>query len=241
MEIEGCALPDDRRYDVENDVWLAVDAADGAATLGLTLPLASFAGRFESVTYRPPVDRVEAGRSVATVESRRYTGPVRLPVAATVVATNPAIVAAPKLLNNAPYDAGWVVRLRLLADLPGSPVLMTSAEAAPIYAERIRTKRIRCYPAVPDAELFEIGAECQAILVRLNEEIARRAPEEVVLLVTDDPTSPIEMVRWSDTHGHPVLATRVEDGLYHFLIRRATDPTPRRRSVHPATASRSAA
>jgi hypothetical protein len=94
---------------------------------------------------------------------------------------------------------------------------------------KIREMRIHCLPAAPDVEMFEIGAECQAILVRLDEEIAQRAVDDVVHLVTDDPTSPIEMVRWSDRTGYPVLHQWAEANLRHFLVRRIAKPVPRRR------------
>jgi len=66
---------------------------------------------------------------------------------------------------------------------------------------------------------------------KLNEELAARAPGDAILLVTDDPTSPIEMVRWSDQTGHPVLAHRKEGTLHHFLVRKEADPKPRRRPL----------
>ena len=36
--------------------------------------------------------------------------------------------------------------------------------------------------------------------------------------MTDDPTSPIEMVRWTDQTGHAVLAHRREGDLHQFLV-----------------------
>jgi TusA-related sulfurtransferase len=52
---------------------------------------------------------------------------------------------------------------------------------------------------------------------------------EVVLLVVDDPTAPIEMTRWSDRTGYPILEARRADGLLHFLVRKVADPRPRGR------------
>ena len=229
MDVDGCPIPSDRWYDPETDVWLKVDPDGTSALLGLTAPLAAFAGRFLSVGFRPPAGIEARGRSVATVESTRYTGAVRLPVSARVVAENPQVVAEPRLLNNSPYDQGWVVRVRLSDPEEPARVLHDGEAARRAYQPRIRELKIRCYPAIPDSELYEIGVECSAILAQLDDEIARRAPEEVVLLVTDDATAPIEMVRWSDRTGHTVLHHRVEGNLHHFLVRRERAPTPRRR------------
>jgi glycine cleavage system H protein len=228
LNVDGCDLPDDRSYDFENDVWLRLEGDGPVATLGLTSLLASFAGRFTTVTFRPLEGSVAAGRSVATVESLRYTGAVRLPLPATILVRNREVERRPRLLNDRPYDEGWIVRVQL-ADPAEVPRRLESASAVEARVrERIAERRIRCYPASPDAELYEVGVECSAVLVRLDEEVARRQPGEVVLLVTDDPTSPIEMVRWSDRSGHSVIAHRREETFHHFLIRREADPRPRR-------------
>jgi len=229
MELGGCSLPEDRLYDLENDVWWAPESEGGVARVGVLSTLSAFAGPFRSFAFRPVEGAVGRGRSVATVESYRYTGAVRMPVDVVLVERNEELVHRPRLLNDAPYADGWVVRVR--AARPEDPVqLLESAGAiARRLEERIRTQRIRCWPVTPDLELYEIGIECSAVLTKLNEELAARPPGESILLVTDDPTSPIEMVRWSDQTGHPVLAHRAEGTLHQFLVRKEAAPKPRRR------------
>ncbi len=226
MDIEGCLLPDDRLYDLDAGVWVKSDG-EGPATLGIMASFAAFIGRVQAVTYRPLEATVARGRSVAMLESLRFTGPVRSPVNGTVTDQNPALRSTPKLINNSPYERGWIVRIRLREPNPVPPGLEAAETIADRLREQIQSQRIRCFPAVPDGELIEIGAECAAILARLDEELAPRAPGDVLLLVTDDPTSPIEMVRWSDRTGNEVLHHRVEGALHQFLIRRANEPRGR--------------
>jgi glycine cleavage system H protein len=230
VDVEGCPLPDDRRYDLENDVWAQEEPGTGTLRLGLMAPIVSFAGKFTGVTFREVAGPQSKGRSVATVESVRFTGAVRLPVDAEVVSRNDALVRRPKLLNDAPYGEGWVVQVRP-ADPGAVRSLPSSSAVAERVREKVRTMRIHCLPAAPDVEMFEIGAECQAILVRLDEELLQRSIEDVVHLVTDDPTAPIEMVRWSDRSGYPVLHQWAECDLRHFLVRKVADPKPRRRRI----------
>jgi glycine cleavage system H protein len=229
MDVDGCPLPEDRLYDLEQDVWWAADPDARSARVGVIASLAAFAGPFQTVTFRPIEGAIARGRSVATVESVRFTGAVRLPVDAVLLERNEAIVRRPRLLNDAPYADGWVARVR--PERPDDPSrhLETAAAVAPRLAERIRAQRIRCWPATPDVELYEIGLECSAVLTKLNEELAARPAGSAVLLVTDDPTSPIEMVRWSDQSGHALLAHRWEADLHHFLVRKEEHPVPRRR------------
>ncbi|MCI4321698.1 MAG: hypothetical protein L3K18_06280 [Thermoplasmata archaeon] len=230
MDVEGCPLPEDRRYDLENDVWVAESPGTDRLTVGMMAPLASFAGKFIALTFRDLSGPQPRGRSVATAESVRFTGAVRLPVAGTVHERNDAVRSRPKLLNDFPYSDGWVVRV-VPSDRDEFTALPTADQVAAEVRRKVREMRIHCLPAAPDVEMFEIGAECQAILVRLDEEIGGRAVGDVVHLVTDDPTAAIEMVRWSDRSGYPVLHQWVEDHLSHFLVRKIADPRPRRRVV----------
>jgi len=229
MEVAGCPLPEDRLYDLENDVWWAPDAEGGTARVGMLGALAAFAGPFRAVTFRPVDGTIGRGRSVATVESVRYTGAVRLPVEADLLERNEAIVRRPRLLNDAPYQDGWVVRVRAVRPADPEERLETAGAIAARLEERIRLQRIRCWPATPELELYEIGLECSAVLTKLNEELAGLPPETAILLVTDDPTSPIEMIRWSDQTGHDLLAHRREANLHQFLVRKVEHPIPRRR------------
>jgi glycine cleavage system H protein len=230
VEIGGCPVPEDRLYDLDQDVWLRRDEGGETATVGLLGPLAWFAGPFVHVAFRDVSGPVARGRSVATVESVRYTGAVRLPVEAQIVDRNLSIVDRPRLLNDTPYDEGWVVRIRPTTALGASvPGLGTAAEIAGPLRARIAAQRIRCWPQTPDVQIYEIGIECSAVLTMLNDELRDRPPGTAVLLVTDDPTSPIEMERWADQTGHALLARRTEGTLHHFLVRKEANPVPRRR------------
>jgi len=233
--VAGCELPEDRLYDLEDSTWVTRDPNSGLWTLGVMASLLAFAGRVQSFTFRPDDSDLAQGRSVATIESVRFTGPIRLPVDGTVVERNRELLDRPRLLHDSPYDRGWVVRFRPRAPEPLPAHLESAAAIADRLARRIAELRIRCFPALPDFELIEVGTECSATLARLDEELAPRAPGAVVLLVTDDPTSPIELVRWSDGTGHRLLAHRQEGNLHQFLIRKEAGATPRRRSPGTGT------
>jgi glycine cleavage system H protein len=229
MEVDGCPFPDDCRYVVEEGVWLKEGPTGGEWTLGLVAPMVAFVGRILAVRYRSLPAGVTAGQSLATLESVRATGAIRLPVDGTITGRNDELADRPQLVNKAPYENGWIVRFR--PTVPGALRAFPDGTGARAQlASFIRERHAHCYVAFPDAEMIEIGSECSAILARLDEELARRAPDDVVLLVSDDPTSPIEMVRWSDRTGQTVLEHRAEGGLHRFLVRKELHPTPRRRS-----------
>jgi glycine cleavage system H lipoate-binding protein/TusA-related sulfurtransferase len=226
MDVEGCALPEDRLYDLEQDVWFLWDDDRRSARVGVLASLAAFAGRVHNVEFRPVAGPIDRGRSLGLIESVRYTGAVRTPVKAIVLERNEALRARPKLVNDSPYERGWFCRVAPVEpDLVGT-ALRPASEVQEELAAKVRLMRIRCFPAAPDVELYEIGAECQAILARVDETLRERPPDDVLLLVTDDPTSPIEMTRWSQRTGHQVLHHRVEGNLHQFLIRKEGRPHP---------------
>ncbi len=230
MDVEGCPLPEGLLYDLEHEVWWKEEPG-GTALVGVVATLGAFAGPFREFQYRPVDGIVGAGRSVATIVSVRFTGAVRVPVDVSVVERNPELPGHPRLLNDAPYTDGWVVRVRPVRPGDRGDRLEGADAVRERVREQIRARRIRCWPRTPEVEMVEIGLECSAVLAKLDEEIARRTPGDAVLLVTDDPTSPIEMVRWTDRTGHAVLAERREGELRQFLVQKLADPRPRRRGA----------
>jgi glycine cleavage system H protein len=227
MDVLGCPLPDDCWVDIEEDIWARAEPDGMTYAAGVLASQAAFAGRYTSVRFRELEGVIERGRSLATLESIRSTAPFRIPVTARVVARNAALSNRPKLLNDSPYDEGWVVRF-VPSDPEEIPRRLGRPETVRATLEhQINERHIHCYPAAPDLEMYEIGSECSATLAKLDEELTHRAPQDVVLLITDDPTSPIELIRWSDRTGHTLLHHRVEGNLHQFLIRKEAAPVPR--------------
>lgn len=230
MELSGCPFPDDARYDAQNDVWLRPDGDSSRVRLGITAALSSFVGRVLSLRPRSIPGGVPAGVSLATLETARFTGPLRTPIAARSWRANPEVVRRPRLLNDAPYGEGWAVELGGVqrAELERLPQGEAAREA---LRARLAELRVRCEGPVPDVEVIELGSECSAVLARLDSELALRAPGEVVRLISDDPTSPIEMERWSDRTGHALLGHYSEGSIHRFVVRREAHPQPKVRSA----------
>jgi glycine cleavage system H protein len=72
---------------------------------------------------------VKKGRSLATVESGKWVGPVKSPLNGTVVEANAQVEADPGLLNKSPYKEGWIVRLKP-SDGPGDLAALVQGQAA---------------------------------------------------------------------------------------------------------------
>ncbi|MCS4540675.1 MAG: hypothetical protein HYU03_08305, partial [Thaumarchaeota archaeon] len=98
--------------------------------------------------------------------------------------------------------------------------LKTVGVAAARLGEALIELRVRCFEEFPDHEMHEIGTECAAVLVKLDELIEREPSGTVVHIVSDDPTAGIEMVRWSERTGNALVDERREGELEHFVIKK---------------------
>ena len=189
-------------------------------TIGVTSLLSAIAGKFMLVRIRPVGTRVDRGNSLGTLESLKFVGPIPSPFSGIVSTVNGDVVKQPKLLNDAPYAEGWIVKLKPLSFQAESVFLSRAVDATGAFKKKIAEFHARCFKAFPDHEMYEIGTECSAVLVRLNELLATVSVGDVVHLVTDDPTSYVEMVRWKDQTSHELVDWRQEGNLFHFIVRK---------------------
>ncbi|BAU49543.1 glycine cleavage system protein H [Sulfurifustis variabilis] len=109
--VRGCNIPEELHYNIDNNVW-ARREADGNVSVGLTSYACSLAGEIVSYTPKKAGKAIEKDKSCATVESGKWVGPVKAPVAGEVVAINDAVTAKPGTINRDPYGEGWIVRLK---------------------------------------------------------------------------------------------------------------------------------
>ena len=102
--------PEDLRYHREHD-WARVEGDE--ATLGITWYAQDALG--EIVHYEPPEEgsAVTKDESYGEVESVKAVSDLISPLSGEVVAVNEALVDAPETINEDPYGAGWLIRIRL--------------------------------------------------------------------------------------------------------------------------------
>ncbi|MGH8671802.1 MAG: glycine cleavage system protein H [Burkholderiales bacterium] len=126
--VRGCNFPDDLFYNVDNNCW-ARRETDGTITVGLTAFACALAGEIVSYTPKKVGKEVEQNKSVCTVESGKWVGPVKAPVSGEVVAINEAVSANPGAINADPYVAGWLVKMKPADWDADAGALLTGAAA----------------------------------------------------------------------------------------------------------------
>ena len=219
MEIEHCVFPDDILYDLDNLVWARKEAGN-VLVIGITSILSAIAGRISAIQLKDVNTSIRRGKNLGTIESGRYFGAVRAPVAGKIVAVNHKLFSNPKLANDSPYGKGWFIALSPTSDIDIINVMKSLPRDSEEIRALIRTLRVKCYSAFPDFEMFEIGIECAATLSKLDDLISGIKSGQIVHLVSDDPTADIEMTRWSEQTGQKLIETRKEENLLHFLVQK---------------------
>ncbi len=104
-------IPADLRY-AKSHEWLRPEA-DGTATIGITDYAQSSLGDITFVQLPKVGTTLKAGETFGVVESVKAASDLYLPVAGTVLAINSALDGAPETVNSAPYDGGWMLKLKL--------------------------------------------------------------------------------------------------------------------------------
>jgi len=116
--------PDNFRYTKEHE-WVLADG--DTATVGITDHAQQELGDIVYVDLPKVGTRVDAGKSLGSVESVKAVSDIYSPVSGEIVEINESLADAPEQLNTDPHGRAWLVKIRL-----GSPEeishLMTAAD-----------------------------------------------------------------------------------------------------------------
>jgi glycine cleavage system H protein len=143
--VNNCLIPEELHYLVERHVWVRWEG-EGPLIVGITDVGRHLAGTIVAVTPKKPGRAVPRGASVATIESSKWVGPVPAPVSGEVVEVNEALRKNPTLINQDPYGAGWVVKLRPSRWEEERGDFVTGPEGITAYRAFLEREGIRCGP-----------------------------------------------------------------------------------------------
>jgi len=120
-------VPSELRY-AKSHEWLK-PAGDGTALIGITDYAQSSLGDITFVQLPKVGAALKAGETFGVVESVKAASDLYAPVAGTVLEINSALDAAPEVLNQDPYIAGWMLKIKL-ADPASAATLLDAAAYA---------------------------------------------------------------------------------------------------------------
>jgi len=104
--------PADRRYTKEHE-WVRADGDIG--TVGITDYAQDQLGDIVYVDLPSPGTQLKQFDKLGEIESVKAVSDLYSPVSGELMEVNPEIMDRPEVVNQAPYDEGWLVRVRLAA------------------------------------------------------------------------------------------------------------------------------
>jgi len=103
--------PDDLKYTSEHEWVRTPGEAEGSVRIGITDYAQEALGDIVYVSLPEVGESVEAGSACGELESTKSVSDIYAPLTGEVVARNDALDATPELVNNDPYDGGWLFEL----------------------------------------------------------------------------------------------------------------------------------
>ncbi|MFD9354873.1 glycine cleavage system protein GcvH [Streptomyces sp. NPDC060031] len=103
--------PQQLRYSKEHE-WLS-DAEGGVSTVGITEFAANALGDVVYAQLPEVGDTVTAGETCGELESTKSVSDLYSPVTGEVVEANQDVVDDPSLVNSAPFEGGWLFKVRV--------------------------------------------------------------------------------------------------------------------------------
>ena len=100
--------PEDLKYTTEHEWVRTPGEAAGSVRVGITDFAQEALGDIVYVSLPQVGDQLTAGETCGELESTKSVSDIYAPITGEVVATNPGLDSTPELVNNDPYEAGWL-------------------------------------------------------------------------------------------------------------------------------------
>ena len=127
--------PEDLHYTKDHE-WLRLSGSTG--TIGITEFASEALGDVVFVELPEVGEHVTSGKPFGSVESVKSVNELFAPVTGEVSEVNDALTDAPELVNNSPFEDGWMIRVKL-EDRTEVDALLTASEYEDFVAEQKAT------------------------------------------------------------------------------------------------------
>ncbi len=112
--------PNDLQYTKEHE-WVQING-DGV-TFGITDFAQDALGDIVFISLPKVGDEISAGDTCGEVESTKSVSDIFAPVSGIVTEVNSALTANPEVVNADPYQAGWMVKVKVSSQLEAADFL----------------------------------------------------------------------------------------------------------------------
>lgn len=124
-------VPSNLKY-TESHEWLRTEA-DGTITVGITEHAQAELGDLVYVELPEAGRKVDANEACCVVESTKAASDVYAPISGEIVTGNDALGDAPQLVNEQPFEGGWLFRIK-----PANPADLDALLSADDYQQALK-------------------------------------------------------------------------------------------------------
>ena len=108
------SFPEELRYTKDHE-WIRVEG--DSATIGITQFAQKELGDIVFVEVETVGETIDAGDLFGTIEAVKTVSDLLMPVTGKIIEFNEQLESYPELVNDDPYEAGWIIKVELKEDL----------------------------------------------------------------------------------------------------------------------------
>ncbi|PZX59242.1 glycine cleavage system H protein [Algoriphagus ratkowskyi] len=121
-------FPQELKYTKDHE-WVKIDG--DVATIGITEFAAGELGDIVYVEVETTGETLDTNEVFGSVEAVKTVSDLFMPLNGEILEVNPDLEDSPELVNESPYEKGWMIKVKITGDLPSD---LLSAEE---YAELV--------------------------------------------------------------------------------------------------------
>lgn len=121
-------FPQELKYTKDHE-WVRIEG--DVATIGITEFAQRELGDIVYVEVETVGESIAAGEVFGTVEAVKTVSDLFMPLEGEIIEFNEELESSPELVNESPYESGWMIKVKITGDLPTD--LLSSEE----YSELI--------------------------------------------------------------------------------------------------------
>ncbi|MEM2114986.1 MAG: sulfurtransferase TusA family protein, partial [Candidatus Caldarchaeum sp.] len=142
-----------------------------------------------------------------------------MPVSGVIVSVNEKVLDNIDLLNEDPYEEGWLANIRVEEPLTKA---VDSSAAAEKFAAINAERGVACLETLADYRFTVFGETCENILTQVGDFISRYLKVgESLHVITTDPATEVDMIAYAERTGHKLLEIKKIGKLLHVIYMRA--------------------
>jgi glycine cleavage system H protein len=108
-------FPKELKYTKDHE-WVRIEG--NTATIGITEFAQRELGDIVYVEVETVGETIEAGEVFGTVEAVKTVSDLFMPLSGEITEFNEELESSPELVNESPYDKGWMIKVKVIGELP---------------------------------------------------------------------------------------------------------------------------